>query len=581
MSDRHGYLGGLVIFGLAACGGGNAAPALPVPPAIATSNLPPAGVRSTAVTVSGPIENMIPGGFTVYAGPPVGDIHVFTGGSTVEGGRVAPGSYAQATGNGSLASSIRARFVGVYRASPGPASLAGSVARMLRFGFILDSTAAHRSVPIVLNAATIVGGSPLVSGASVTISGVGSANVGVLAKRITVATPTPSPGSSPTPTPVPIAMTHVLTMDYLGGKDGTRSIGWKAAAPYLSWAETSASDADDIHDAGIETAYYIDPNRTQPGEALHTSDESTYAHDCSGNRVTDTYKGNLTQYVMNPASPALRALFAVTMASVASRGHFDAVWEDDAGALLDFAPYTPFSALPCNYTNAEWIAGGLALNLVTSVPIMFNGLSGLDGHGLSLSTSLLAGPNTIGGTYEGCYSSSAQPKMNGWLWLTIENTELYAARQGKTFSCLQVNENPANSQVDARVYAYASFLLTYDPLRDILWETYSTPSRFHVMPESELVALDPVVSEPSDVRSLQLTGGAYGREFSRCYIHGAFAGACAAVVNPSAQAVPLPFVRYRHCLVLSGSGVLDGGTVSTLGSARNTIAPNEAAILFP
>jgi hypothetical protein len=580
MSDRHGFFGGVAILALAACGGGNAAPALPASPALTLSNLRPSDGGSTAVTASGPIENMISGGFTMYAGPSVGDIHVFTGGSTVAGARLKPGSYAQATGSGSLASSVHAQFVGVYPTSPGSASLAGSVAKMVPFGFMLDSTAARRNVPIVLNAGTVIGGA-LIPGAKVTVSGVGSVRVGLLAKRISVATPSPSPGSSPSPTPAPITMTHVLTMDYLGGKDGTRSVGWKTAAQYLSWAETSAPDADSIHDAGIETAYYIDANRTQPGEALYTGDESTYAHDCSGNRVTDTYKGNLTQYVMDPTSPALQSLFAQTIAGVASRGHFDAVWEDDAGALSGFAPYTPFSAMPCNYTNAEWIAGGLALNLVTTVPIMFNGLSGLNGHGLSLSTSLLAGPNTVGGTYEGCYSSSAQPKMNGWLWLTIENTELYAARQGKMFSCFEVNENPASSQVDARLYAYASFLLTYDPLRDILWEMYSTPSRFHVMPESELVALDPVVSAPSDVRSLQLTGGSYGREFARCYIHGAFAGACAAIVNPSAQTVPLPFVNYRHSLVLSGSGVLDGGTVSTLGFAKTTIGPNEAIILFP
>ena len=581
MSAKHGYLGALVILGLAACASGGTAPVMPASPTGSTPNLRPASESSTAVTASGPIETTIAGGFTMYAGPSVGYIHVFTSGSSVEGGSLTPGSYAQATGQGSLAASVHAAFVGVYANPPGATSLSGSVAKAVRFGFILDSVRPHRRVPIVLNAATVIGGGALVPGAAVKISGVGSSSVGVLAKRVIVATPSPPPGSSPTPSPAPIAMTHVLTMDYLGGQNGTRSIGWKAAAAYLSWAETSESDADAIHGVGIKTAYYIDPNRTQPGEALYTSDESTYAHDCSGNRVTDTYKGHLTQYVMNPASPALRSLFAATMAGVASHGHFDAVWEDDAGALLAFAPYTPFSALPCNYTNAEWIAGGLALDLVTSVPIMFNGLSGLNGHGLSLSTALLAGPNTIGGTYEGCYSSQSQPKMNGWLWVTIENTELYAARQGKTFSCLAVNESSASSQVDARIYTYASFLLTYDPLRDLLWEMYSTPSGFHVLPESQLVALDPVVSEPSDVSSLQLTGGSYGREFSRCYIRGAFAGACAAVVNPSGETVPLPFVVYRHCLVLRGSGVVDGGSVSTLGFARKTIGPNEAAILFP
>ena len=185
-------------------------------------------------------------------------------------------------------------------------------------------------------------------------------------------------------------MTHVLTMDYLGGKDGTRSIGWKAAAAYLSWAETSESDADAIHGAGIKTAYYIDPNRTQPGEALYTSDESTYAHDCSGNRVTDTYKGNLTQYVMNPASPALRSLFAATMATLRVTAT-SMQYGKTTPAPSRLRPLYAVLGLPCNYTNAEWIAGGLALDLVTSVPICSTVSPVLNGHGLSLSTRCLPG----------------------------------------------------------------------------------------------------------------------------------------------------------------------------------------------
>jgi len=536
---------------------------------------------STAVTASGPVENFIAGGFTMNGGPSVGNIHVFTAASATGGGPLSVGSYAQATGKGSLATSITAFYVALYPSAPATVTLAGTAGATTPFGFDAAIDASHPAVPIVLNGSTIVGGGTLATGARVTITGTGSESVAILATRILVATPSPAPGNSPTPTPGPISMTHVFTMDYLGGLNGTRAVAWSAAAPYLTWAETGTGDAPAIHAAGIKTMFYIDANRTETGDALNTTDETTYAHDCTGARVTDTYNGSVTQYVMDPSSPSMQALFARDVASIAAQAPFDAIFEDDAGALSAYAGYAPFSAMPCNYSDAAWIAGGNALNAAPAIPIVFNGLSGLSGHAVSLSTGLLSGSNVIGGDFEGCYSSADQPKMTGWLWSAIEDTELYAASQGKAFECLGTDENAAASQLDARLFAYASFLLTYDPSRDILWELESTPSGFHVFPESELVALQPKVSEPADVSSLLLTGGAYGREYAACYIHGAFVGPCAVAINPSSASVPFPFVAYQHSVVLAGADVLEGGTISTTGAAPTTLAPNEAAIVFP
>ncbi len=76
---------------------------------------------STAVSVSGPIGNLISGGFTLNGGPSVGNIHVYTGSSTaIGGGPVTVGSYAQATGTGSLATSITAGYVAVFPSAPPP-----------------------------------------------------------------------------------------------------------------------------------------------------------------------------------------------------------------------------------------------------------------------------------------------------------------------------------------------------------------------------------------------------------------------------------------------------------------------------
>ena len=124
-------------------------------------------------------------------------------------------------------------------------------------------------------------------------------------------------------------------------------------------------------------------------------------------------------------------------------------------------------------------------------------------------------------------------------------------------------------------------MLSYDPSRDVLWELGATPSGFHVFPESTLVALQPKTPEPTDVSSLLLTGGAYGREYGACYIKGAFVGPCAVAINPSSAPVAFPFVQYQHSVVLGGADVLEGGTISTTGTVPTTLGATEAAIVFP
>jgi len=55
------------------------------------------------------------------------------------------------------------------------------------------------------------------------------------------------------------------------------------------------------------------------------------------------------------------------------------------------------------------------------------------------------------------------------------------------------------------------------------------------------------------------------------------------VVNPDTQfSHTFPFPQYTHTLVLSGSGTIDGGTMSTNGAAPpTTLGPSQAAIVFP
>lgn len=527
-----------------------------------------------------------PTDYTVNGGGTTGYYHVYANAATVYTGGIKPlaGAYVEVTGTGSTGTSVTAAVITAYAAAPGTVTYTGTVVSPTSYGFTLDVDAADPAVPIVTNSLTVVGGGVLTAGAVARVTGTGSESTAIVAVQIAASSASPAPSA---PTPAPIPMTHVLTGAYLGTPLGPTAIPWSTAAPFLTWAQTGPENANAISAAGIKTQFYIDANRLQTNDALYTSTESNFAHACDGTRVTDVYVWNgtpITQYVPDLTNTQYQQVFANRVAQVASEGHFDAMFEDDAGPLSGFAAENPFSpGLPCNYTDAAWLAAGQALNQASPVPIFFNGLNEVNGHSTSLSVGLLSSPNTIAGNYEGCYADGGTPKIGGWLWQTIENTELAVAALHKTFGCMLKDTTTASSALDGRMYAYASFLLTYDPNTSLLWEFYTTPSGFDVQPETQLVALDPKTPAPSDVSALASPGGAYAREYGACYIAGTYAGPCAAAVNPSSSSsVPFPLPQYAHTLVISGSGVLDGGSIATSGPAPPLyLPPLGAAIVFP
>ena len=409
-------------------------------------------------------------------------------------------------------------------------------------------------------------------GTYVSVTGTGSTATSIVASTVAVFRDAASSRIVP----------HVLTADYLGGSNGTHAISWAAAAPLLTWAETNQADAPAIHAAGIKTMLYVDPNREQSGSQMDTPNPAAYAYDCNGNRVYDTYASNVKQYVTDPSSSAMQSVFATYSASVASAAPFDALFEDDGGPLSEFVPYTPFSAMPCGYSDAAWISGEIALNQASALPVIVNGLSGLNGHLPSLGIGVLAGANALGGTLEQCYASTGQPEMNGWLWLAIENSELQVAAMHKLFECMAGDSQPGASSIASRTFAFASFLLSYDPSTSVYRTEYGTPSGLHVFPETGLVALNPAVAAPASIAGLQQPGGTYAREFAACYLAGTFVGGCAVVVNSDTAAHAFPFAKYRHSLTLAGAGTLDGGAASAAGPPpASSLAAQTAAIVFP
>ena len=147
-----------------------------------------------------------------------------------------------------------------------------------------------------------------------------------------------------------------------------------------------------------------------------------------------------------------------------------------------------------------------------------------------------------------------------------------------------MSRTPGASDIASRQFVYASFLLTYDLTTSILFEDYATtPSNLWVYPESELVALNPVVTAPATIAGLEVSLGVYAREYTACFIRGSYVGPCAAVVNSDGTSShPFPFpTKYHHAMALAGGGVLDGGTIGTNGAAPSTMSSLSGVVAFP
>lgn len=543
------------------------ADATPAP--IATPNLS---------TIAGPVTNLRTNGFLLKTAAH-GYLWVNSNAATTFiGGAPAVGSYETVVGTGSFSSTYTAVAASQTSAAPTSTSVTGTIVAGTPYGLTINVNGTP--VPIMLTSATVIAGGTLEAGATAAVTGTGSASTSILAVNVVVTDPTPI--APPTATPSPIAQTHIPTADYLGAPNGTQAVTPAQAAPYLTWAQTGIGDANAVAAAGIKTQIYEDPNRVVPDGSLYSAGAAGgFAQTCNGVNVTE-FSDNVTQNVMNPASSALQTRYAAVLNAITAKSHFDAVYQDDNGPLSEYAyPYSP--SLPCNYSDAAWISGTIALDQSAPLPVILNGLSGLNAQGPSLSMQLLSSSNAMGGNFEGCYSTVNEPENYGWLWTAEENTELQVNALGKMFSCQERETTDAASSTAARIYAYASFLLTYDPTLDVLWEDFATPSGLQVFPEEQLVALYPAVATPVSIDGLLQTGGAYGRIYNECFIAGQFVGACAVAVNPNqGSTVPFPFPQFTHTLTVSGEGVLDGGTLSTQGVAPPTYLTGvQAVIAFP
>jgi hypothetical protein len=162
-----------------------------------------------------------------------------------------------------------------------------------------------------------------------------------------------------------------------------------------------------------------------------------------------------------------------------------------------------------------------------------------------------------------------------------------------------------NGSLQARRVQAATVLLGYSPGHTVSWSDLEQNSNdLAVWPEQGIVPTEPVQSMAAPGGSGCLTGGGqvcssgghndvqvasgvYRREFKSCYDQGVGFGACAAVMNDTANPVTVQgswlTQSYSHQITMNGGDVQSGGTVELTGTGftpgATTIPPHDAVLL--
>lgn len=544
----------------------------------------PIPVPSGVLAVSGQIAYVTSTRLSVQGGSGCGYYYLYlNSGTTYFNGSPKVGQYAEFTGPGTKCSSVTAQTVYLSSTALASTSTSGTVVSQQSYGFTLNTGSA--TIPVAMSSSTVVYGAALTVGSNVTVTGIGSTATALTATQIAVQAPaTPAPTGSPTPTPGPISMTHVLVGGLVYGYGGTpTNVSATSIAQYLNWAETGSQYVGTLKAVGIKTIAYTNFWRNyttdnpqtgytdlKPGGA-HADAE---AKDCSGNPVYDTAYGGGYEADARASDALAHAQVTTNNGYAVTSQGFDALFSDDTGSVWGVS-------LPCNYSQSAYDAAVNSVHSALGVSLWVNALGAAPNPATAIDLTQPA--NVVGAMCELCYGingSSGDYIQTGTSWLNVENAEIGMAAQQKIFWDYARLTGDPSLETGLRTYVYASFLLGYDPSYSMLQEAFATPSGFPVMPETGLVAENPLTTA-SSVSGYQAPGGAYFREFAACYYRGAFVSNCAVAVNPGGTSVPVPSTSYSHSLSLSGSGVLDGGSATFTGGTVSQLAPGTAAILFP
>jgi hypothetical protein len=400
---------------------------------------------------------------------------------------------------------------------------------------------------------------------------------------------------------------HVLTWYYYGLNGKNANVPAAAMARYADFAEDDANNEVEHLRAfkaagGRYAVTYTDPayaaycfppfsppaGRCEgPVGKLLGGDESAFFHGRDGTRVRRFVDPHFQyQEAINPKSASARRAWRATGEELVRRAPMlDFFMADDAGGPLRSGDMSPKSSEFFDFNDSgteitsdeEFRDAWISYLGAAPRPMFVNGYdpaSGLPAYG----GAILRAPGVVGGVHESCFRAPegiATDVHDRWRFVAdslLANTAL-----GRYAVCFMMGA-PA---VSNRTYALASWWITYDPRWSVAAPIDPIPTRSSVFAEFDLVPHSPIRTARAHVTELRAAGGIYVREFFQCYQRRAPIGPCAAIVNPTERALPLPRLQlpYRHRLVLDDADVFTGGRAAWSGGVSPSIPPQSALVL--
>lgn len=393
-----------------------------------------------------------------------------------------------------------------------------------------------------------------------------------------------------------LAPAHVRTWLYYGLNGINTGVAPQVMASYADFAEGDVFESDRVEafkQAGGSAAvaytdptfvpYCVPPFKPPAGSCWepvqkYQLPESAWLHSADGSRIQRYADAHFHyQESLNPASPATQRFYhEFTGEQLRRAPKLDYFFADDAGGTLALQYYR-FSAPGVELDDAALIAGRRALFAAAQRPVFINGhdpSTWLPAYG----GALLTAPNVAGEIHEGCFDADDYGLLTDVAdrWRKEEDSLLFNTGRARYAVCLiQGTMAP-----DHRLYAMASWWLTYDERWSVAGPVNKGPDGYAVFPEYDIVPREPRESAGLAVGALRHSG-VFVREFGACFQRARPIGPCAAVVNPGAGPVPLPplATRYDQVLHLDAEGAIRGGRARWESNVPGRIDGEHAVIL--
>lgn len=323
------------------------------------------------------------------------------------------------------------------------------------------------------------------------------------------------------------------------------------------------------------------------GELLNGR-ERAFVHDASGARV-HRFNGAHFQYqeILDVTKPEVWLAYSRTTAAILAHSpRLDGFEADDSGSTFSQRGgavgsnlYDGFSAPGTEIrSDRAYIAGESAMLEAAVRPVIING-GDPQTWGPAYEGAFLRLPYVMGQQFEGCFNNAG-----GYLYTDVddkfrreENGLLAVIAWRKLAVCFPTGDASSAH----RLYAYAAFLLSYDPTYSVYEMNVPLADGIALYPETQLVPFQPATIA-SEIDQLHI-GGIYAREFGNCAIDGEPIGGCAAVVNASSKSTtPLPRLArtYRHQIALDPQSFYHRGSARVVEGVPHALAPATAAILI-